>query len=1197
MQHDTNAQSPTSFGLVGNDLGSMVSMDPDMITSQTVQASSTSTQTFSQILDSSQEIHGIPNISYQDGSFNSTYDPPMAFRDRHRCLDAVYSSYRDLDGISARTLEGISRRVGLSMEEILSWFEDEKARRARLLLGNFSSPPESRVAFPLSPADTTTPAQNSTITLDVSQGIPSPQAKWMRINDIFSPPPPPVPSTPVPAKVKRGRPAKIQSLNVSEKSSSPETKRQKRSINYPCPDCKNVYTIERWTEHIKRVHFPDQVWECPKVNPRTKEPCGFGPSYRADNFATHLRGEHACTDAEISHLKGVSSFKVVDFFHHTCGFCGELLATKDGSIDHIKEHFREISLRSTIPSDLGVSEWKEQCSSKHVLIRGTHYALNEDADAEMDAPDDYNDSGDSGWPGQGRSEDSQNEESQNQNGSGHFSGGADGHANDTTFYYGQGSGFRHYGHFTSPNDSCQLELDTMIPKYSVFGLEGLTLPFTSVKKLGSGSHGSVDEVVCASSKGSFARKSVTRKHTELSISFRMVHLKNELSVLKELNHPNLVRLIGAYTDEDYSHIIMSPVADRNLADFMRTPDQNPEYRFLEWMVDLSSALAYLHERMVKHLDIKPQNILVKGAQVLLADFGAARSFFHETRRSQEVALTPMYCAPETARYGRQDYGADIFSLGCVFSEMITCHLGLPLWKFENFRSKNGNTIFYMNLLETYGWIQQLQEIVEARPTTNLPEQLFSEISSMLAEEVNRRPHAQELHTFFSGSDKRVTSCNMLDIMIPSSLNTMQLEPSLNSTTVPRKAVPASSPRIEFVSQLHETQDAPRHDIGFQAMDTINGLPLVTLSELPSPSSGASSAPEFPPEPDISGIDVNEVHPQHEIQFGDFQLYSSNTDMSEYSEHSSPKNSFGASRDKADFQNNSDHFSDNFVDPSILHPLRRYRNQDFLAVDGSYQSSPYSADFPYSSRQSHTSRFSSDTYHKHQDLIFNYENNLNLYQPPAYPGSPLTHPSRGLLPKQNSRSPYFSSYSNYPYPPLRRQVVGSCQTYSGDNFSSEELREKRRCTLPECGKVYKDLKAHMLTHQNERPEKCPVQTCEYHIKGFARKYDKNRHTLTHYKDSMVCGFCPISSSATERSFNRADVFKRHLTKVHAVEQTTLNSRRKGTPQSNELMKRLSGCTPNVTGQCSTCNLTFTSAQDFYEHLDDCVLQVVYKELTA
>lgn len=127
---------------------------------------------------------------------------------------------------------------------------------------------------------------------------------------------------------------------------------------------------------------------------------------------------------------------------------------------------------------------------------------------------------------------------------------------------------------------------------------------------------------------------------------------------------------------------------------------------------------------------------------------------------------------------------------------------------------------------------------------------------------------------------------------------------------------------------------------------------------------------------------------------------------------------------------------------------------------------------------------------------------------------------------------------------------------------------------------------MLTHQNERPEKCPIITCEYHVKGFARKYDKNRHTLTHYKGTMVCGFCPGSGSAAEKSFNRADVFKRHLTSVHGVEQTPPNSRKKS-PTS----KKGFNAVDSKPGTCSTCGVTFTNVQEFYEHLDDCVMRVV------
>ncbi|TGO66370.1 hypothetical protein BOTNAR_0062g00030 [Botryotinia narcissicola] len=228
-----------------------------------------------------------------------------------------------------------------------------------------------------------------------------------------------------------------------------------------------------------------------------------------------------------------------------------------------------------------------------------------------------------------------------------------------------------------------------------------------------------------------------------------------------------------------------------------------------------------------------------------------------------------------------------------------------------------------------------------------------------------------------------------------------------------------------------------------------------------------------------------------------------------------------------------------------------------------------------------------------------QSELSPYQAPMYPTSPSpSQHSRSPGPaKADSASPYLGSqYYPYPAPMIRRpSLTISHQSYGSQdgNFSGEESKEKGRCTWPECGKIFKDLKAHMLTHQNERPEKCPIQTCDYHVKGFARKYDKNRHTLTHYKGTMVCGFCPGSGSAAEKSFNRADVFKRHLTSVHAVEQTPPNSRKKTSASINS-GKKLSGYAPDATGKCSTCSATFSNAQDFYEHLDDCVLRIVQQE---
>lgn len=154
------------------------------------------------------------------------------------------------------------------------------------------------------------------------------------------------------------------------------------------------------------------------------------------------------------------------------------------------------------------------------------------------------------------------------------------------------------------------------------------------------------------------------------------------------------------------------------------------------------------------------------------------------------------------------------------------------------------------------------------------------------------------------------------------------------------------------------------------------------------------------------------------------------------------------------------------------------------------------------------------------------------------------------------------------------------------YGQESLHDKTSrgiCPIPTCGAHFKDLKAHMLIHQNERPEKCPDPSYQYHTKGFARRYDRNRHVLTHYTGTIVCGLCPGSGTSAEKSFTRVDIFKRHLTSVHGAEQTLPKSRRRANPERSSETANHGG-----TGECSTCGNTFSRVQDFYDHLDDCML---------
>ncbi|RYP92482.1 hypothetical protein DL770_001428 [Monosporascus sp. CRB-9-2] len=225
------------------------------------------------------------------------------------------------------------------------------------------------------------------------------------------------------------------------------------------------------------------------------------------------------------------------------------------------------------------------------------------------------------------------------------------------------------------------------------------------------------------------------------------------------------------------------------------------------------------------------------------------------------------------------------------------------------------------------------------------------------------------------------------------------------------------------------------------------------------------------------------------------------------------------------------------------------------------------------------RQSIDVNNDNDDSSGEEDNDARMIEEFALPPQPTYMEGPRLAPAPPPQGPLLAPSIA---PPLESTIHSSAITTKVED-------NRNRCPHPDCGRVFKDLAAHMLTHQEERPEKCPIETCEYHTKGFARKYDKNRHALTHYKGTMVCPFCPGPGTPYEKAFNRADVFKRHLTAVHNVEQTPPNSRKMIITGN---MSRNGG-----DAKCSICQTRFSTAQEFYEHLDDCVLNVIVPPAAA
>lgn len=150
---------------------------------------------------------------------------------------------------------------------------------------------------------------------------------------------------------------------------------------------------------------------------------------------------------------------------------------------------------------------------------------------------------------------------------------------------------------------------------------------------------------------------------------------SEISLLKELKHPNIVSLQDVLMEDNRLYLIFEFLS----MDLKKYMDSLPSERMLDpelvrsYMYQITAAILFCHRRRVLHRDLKPQNLLIsKDGLIKVADFGLGRSFGIPVRNYTHEIVTLWYRAPEIL-LGSQRYSCpvDVWSLGCIFSEMVT----------------------------------------------------------------------------------------------------------------------------------------------------------------------------------------------------------------------------------------------------------------------------------------------------------------------------------------------------------------------------------------------------------------------------------------------------------------------------------------------------------------------------------------------
>jgi calcium-dependent protein kinase len=191
-------------------------------------------------------------------------------------------------------------------------------------------------------------------------------------------------------------------------------------------------------------------------------------------------------------------------------------------------------------------------------------------------------------------------------------------------------------------------------------------------------------------------------------------LIDEVTILRELDHPNIVKYFETYEDDFYLHIVMEYIPGENLFKVITNRKYNRfrERDAAEILTCLFKAVLFLHKNNIIHRDIKPENILFsmpgKYQSLKLIDFGLSTA---NNKRDKYRVGSPYYMAPEMIE-GQFSFATDTWSIGVILYVMMT---GVQPFKGKDQSevfAKISQGIYDTNLLDRQKCSSEVKDLIK-----------------------------------------------------------------------------------------------------------------------------------------------------------------------------------------------------------------------------------------------------------------------------------------------------------------------------------------------------------------------------------------------------------------------------------------------------------------------------------------------------
>ncbi|KAF8542842.1 kinase-like domain-containing protein [Trichophaea hybrida] len=314
----------------------------------------------------------------------------------------------------------------------------------------------------------------------------------------------------------------------------------------------------------------------------------------------------------------------------------------------------------------------------------------------------------------------------------------------------------------------------------------------------------------------------------------------ELHAIRSVTHSHIVAVHATYTQEDIGYIILSPAVDQTLKSFITTTPQSfkalskerRQFLLMDWLHCLSDVVAFLHEEGIAHRDLKPSSIIIDGAnRIYLADIGNAKSSelkpamdveryeygapelwvrkmaSHDSsastsgvtvsgrlrvRRRPSGASSPESTSPTSPVFekavhlgtwknptttDRGYWNSDVFSLACIFADILTFYTKRKASSFSSHRSCGSrrprgsappDVSFHANMGQVESWLDQIEKRAKDKhddtliASLELVREMFQR--DPLLRPSSRRVEKELYKIILAMTDEELPHCTMHTIM-------------------------------------------------------------------------------------------------------------------------------------------------------------------------------------------------------------------------------------------------------------------------------------------------------------------------------------------------------------------------------------------------------------------------------------------------